>query len=235
MTSVRRPVDPLVLVDQAVAQGKLPRAVATKVRKRMGTLTAAVERVEAASGLAYPPFYVEPVLPYSSTGAEYGQMGILFARVVPTTATGSLTILVQFTAALLIYGTKGTVEAVAAHEFTHYVDLVRRLSKGNFSSDESASTLFEAAYADVEKTVPPKLVFGDKALVTLINRKFKEVLVDPKLTRQVDDKWIAKNLPMRPVPPEENRVRVGVGTIMGTTFDRNLLEKIAAIEEKMKG
>jgi hypothetical protein len=226
-------VDPLIVVEQAVAQGTFPRPLAARVRRKMGTLSAAVERVERASGVPYPPYYVEPVLPYSTTGAEYGQMGVLFARVIPTTANGGLAILVQFSAALLIFGTKGAVEAVAAHEFTHYVDLVRRLSKGSLTSDEGSSTLFEAAYADVEKTVPPKLVFSETSLVALVNRKFKDVLVDPKLTRLVDDKWIAKNLPMRMVPPEENRVRVGVETIVKTKFEPSLLRKIAQIEEKM--
>jgi len=128
-------VDPLVLLDQAVAQEKVPRAMATKVRKRMGIVQGAVQRVEKASGLRYPPYYVEPSLPCSKTGAEYGQMGVLFARVIPTTVTGSVVILVQFSAALVAFGTKATIEAVAAHEFTHYVDLVRKLSTKNITSD----------------------------------------------------------------------------------------------------
>jgi len=133
-----------VLLDQAVAQEKIPRAIAKKVRLKMPTVEGAVSRVEVASGLRYPPYYIEPILPVSKGGGEYGQMGVLFARVIPMTVTGSLLILVQFTAALVAYGTKATIEAVAAHEFTHYVDLVRRLSTVNVSSDEAATTLYEA-------------------------------------------------------------------------------------------
>ena len=43
---------------------------------------------------------------------------------------------------------------MAAHEFTHYVDLVRRLSTTNVISDEVATTLFEASYADSRKDGP---------------------------------------------------------------------------------
>jgi len=227
-------MDPLILLDQAVAQEKIPRALAKKVRLRMGVLQGAVERVEKASDLRYPPYYIEPVLPVSKGGGNYGQMGVLFARVIPTTVTGSLVILVQFTAALVAYGTKGVIEAVAAHEFTHYVDLVRRLGTTNVTSDEQATTLYEASFADAERTVPPKLLFSEKALVTLLNRKFKDGLQDQALNKKVGESWIAKGLPIRWVGPEENVVRLAMGVVVGTRLDPAVLSKVAEIQEKMK-
>lgn len=225
-------MDPLVLLDQAVAQEKVPRALATKVRKRMNVLQGAVDRVEKASGIRYPPYYVEPVLPVSKSGAEYGQMGILFARVIPTTVTGSVVILVQFTAALVAYATKGTIEAVAAHEFTHYVDLVRKLSTTNVTSDEAVTTLYEASFADAERTVPPKLIFSEKPLLALITRKFKNDLADPALNKKVGDAWIAKNLPIHWVGLEENRVKLPIAAVAATRFDPAVLSKVEEIREK---
>jgi hypothetical protein len=226
-------VDPLILLDQAVAQEKVPRAIAKKVRLKMKVVQGAVERVEKASGLKYPPYYIEPVLPVARGGGEYGQMGVMYARVIPTTATGNLVVLVQFTAALVAYGTKGTVEAVAAHEFTHYVDLVRRLKSTNVVNDERATTLYEASYADTERTVAPKLLFSEKSLVALVSRKFKDGLSDQALNKKVGDSWIAKNLPIRWVGPEENVVRLGMDVIAATNFDPFLLSKVSEIEEKM--
>ena len=225
-------MDPLVLVAQAELQGTLPKALARKVRTRAKTLEAAILRSEEASGLLYPPYYIEPVLPVSRSGVEFGQMGVLFARVIPATVQGSLSIVVQFTAALVAFGSKGTLEAVAAHEFTHYLDLVRRLSRTNLVSDERSSTLFESAYADSERTIQPKLVFSDKALVSLINRKFGAGLSDERLNAQVSEKWLGKNLPVRLVAPDENVVRVGVGSVLNTSFDPRVLQKIASIEGK---
>jgi hypothetical protein len=225
-------VDPLILLDQAVAQEKLPRAMARKVRLRMKNLQGAVQRVESASGLRYPPYYIEPVLPVSKGGGEYGQMGVLFARVIPTTVTGSVVILVQFTAALVAFGTTGTIDAVAAHEFTHYVDLVRRLSTTNVTSDEIASTLFEASFADSERTVPPKLLFSERALVALISRKFKNDLSDQALNKKVGASWIAKNLPIHWVSPEENRVSLSISAVTGTKFDPAVLAKVKELREK---
>ena len=219
-------------MDQAVAQEKIPRTIAKKVRLKMSVLQGAVQRVERASGLKYPPYYVEPILPVSKSGSEFGQMGILFARVIPTTVTGTLSILVQFTAALLAYATKGTIEAVAAHEFTHYVDLVRKLSTKNVLSDEVATTLYEASFADAERTVPPKLLFSERPLVSLISRKFKNELTDPALTKKVGDSWIAKNLPIRYVGPEENVVRLPMAVVAGTKFDPGVVSKVTEIQGK---
>ncbi|MBI3859913.1 MAG: hypothetical protein HY296_06740 [Thaumarchaeota archaeon] len=226
-------MDPLILLDQAVAQEKIPRKIATKVRTRLKYVVGGVRRTEKASGLPYPPFYVEPILPVSKGTVEYGQMGVLFARVVPITAGGTLSIFVQFSAALVAYGTKGTIEAVAAHEFTHYVDLVRRMTTKNLTSDEKETTLFGSALADPGRTVPPKLLFSDRALVALISRKFKDTLVDPALSKKVEQEWVGKGLPIRWVPPEENVVRLGMNDVSSARFDPALVRKVAQIEEKM--
>ena len=224
-------MDPLVLLDQAVAQEKIPRAMATRVRKRMNLVHGAVQRVEKASGLRYPPYYVEPTLPCSKTGAEYGQMGVMFARVIPTTVTGNVVILVQFSALLVAYGTKGTIEAVAAHEFTHYVDLVRKLSTKNIISDEVVTTLFESSFKDAEHTVPPKLLFSERSLVSLISRKFKDDLVDSALSKKAGDQWIAKNLPIHWVSPEENTLRVPMAVIAASRFDPAVLAKLQEMQK----
>ena len=227
-------MDPLILLDQAVAQEKIPRAMAKKVRLRMKYVVSAVQRVEKASGLRYPPYYVEPVLPVSTGGGEYGQLGVLFARVIPTTMTGSVVILVQFTAALVAFGTKGTIEAVAAHEFTHYVDLVRKLSTANVATDEVATTLYEASFADAERTVPPRLLFSEKSLVSLVSRKFKENLSDPALNKKVGDSWISKNMPIRWVGPEENRVKLAMKFVAGTKFDPAVVSRVGELQEKIR-
>lgn len=227
-------MDPLILLDQAVAQERVPRALAKKVRLRVSLVQRSVERVEKASGLRYPPYYIEPTLPVSKGGGEYGQMGVFFARVIPTTAGGGLTILVQFTAALVAFGSKGTLDAVAAHEFTHYVELVRKLSRTNIVSDEVATSLYEASFADSERIVPARLLYTDKTLVGLITRKFKPELTDSALNKKVGESWIAKNLPIRWLGPEANRIRLEMNVIAKSKFDPAVVLKASEIEEKMK-
>ncbi len=226
-------MDPLILLDQAEAQGKIPRPLARRVRLRMKYLLGAVKRVEDASGLRYPPYYVEPVLPVQKTPAEYGQMGVLFARVIPTTAAGGLTILVQFTGALVAMGSKATIEAVAAHEFAHYVDLVRRLSRTDVVSDERVATLYESSYADSDRLVPASLLFSEKSLVSLVSRKFRDGLSDPALNKKVSDSWVGKNLPMRWFDPRENVVNLAMDVVATAKFDPDVLAKVAEIQRKL--
>ena len=226
-------MDPFVLLDQSVAQGLLKPAMAKRVRERSKYLTAAIERVEVASLLAYPPYYVEPSLPLATTSVEFGSVGALYARVIPAKFEGRLSIIVQFTAPLLIFALKGTIDAVAAHEFTHYVDLVRRFSRMQVTSDERVSTLFESEYADEERVVEPSRIFSnDKKLAALVEKKFKGGLSDEKLNEKVAKSWIEKGLPTRRVAPEENVVNVGVDIIANTRFDPLVLAKIREMEVK---
>ena len=223
--------DPFVLLDQFAAQGKLKPALVSKVKARGKYLFGAIGRVEKASGLRYPPYYVEPSLPLAVTSVEYGSMGAFFARVIPAAYEGKLSIIVQFTAPLLLFGAKGTVEAVAAHEFTHYLDLVRRISRTTILSDERVSTLFEAGYADEERVVGPTRVFAkDKALARLVEKKFTPNLTDDKLDEKVSKSWIAKGLPTRRATTEENNVRLDMAVVARTTFDPSLIERIRAME-----
>lgn len=226
-------MDPFVLLDQSVSQGRLKASIASRVKAKGKNLTAAVERTEKASGIRYPPYYVEPSLPVATTSVEFGSVGALYARVIPANYEGKLSIIVQFTAPLLLFGLKSTVEAVAAHEFTHYVDLVRKFSRMQLSSDERANTLFEAGYADEERIVEPSLVFpSDKKLVSLVKKKFAAGLVDEKLNDKVAKGWIEKGLPTRRVAPEENVVSVDVGAIANANFDPMVIAKIAELEGK---
>ena len=223
--------DPFVLVDQFAAQGKLKPALVAKMKAKRDYLLGAVARVEKATGLRYPPYYVEPTLPLAVTSVEFGSVGAFFARVIPTAFEGRISIIVQFTAPLLLFGTKGTVEAVVAHEFTHYVDLVRRLSRTDVVSEERVSTLFEAGYADEERVVSPKKVFAkDKSLAKLVEKKFTPNLTDAALDDKVSKGWIAKGLPTRRVAPEENNVRLDMAMVARTRFDPSLLERITAME-----
>lgn len=223
--------DPFVLLDQFVAKGMLKPAVAAKVKTRGKYLSGAVGRVEKAAGLRYPPYYVEPTLPLAVTSVEYGSVGAFFARVIPTVFEGRLSIIVQFTAPLLLFGAKGTIEAVAAHEFTHYVDLVRRLSNASVVSDERMSTLFEAGYADEERVASPSKVFSkDRSLAKLVEKKFTPNLSDPKLDEKVSKGWVAKGLPTRRTSAEDNTVRLDMAMVARTSFDPSLLDRIRGME-----
>ncbi len=225
-------MEPLHLLERELQSGMISEKIYLKVKKRMKYLLDAVSRVEKASGLKYPPYYISPYLTLMRSGAEAGELGVLFARVIPTTATGSLVILVEFSSALVALAAKGTVEAVAAHEFTHYVELVRKILRMSITSDESSTTLFESGYSDQERTIDPRLLFKERSLVLLVKRKFNPNLNDEKLVSKVEKEWVSKGLPTKVIAPEENVVRLNSATVAAASFETTLINRIKEIEEK---
>jgi hypothetical protein len=219
-------LDPLVKVKEAVSAGRLPAEVLEKLQAKLVNLEEAIKKVEKASGLRYPLHYVQPVLILVQSGAELGVTGIYYARNVPVTVNNRLNLLVEFTAPLVLYSSKPTLLAVAAHEFTHYLELVRRFSEQPTSSF-AATTMFEATYRDMEEAMPPQKMFGRyRSLARLIDSKFEGGFTDESLNERTLRNWLQKKLPVVVVHPEDNWVRVPVEAIMNASFDPEALRKI---------
>ena len=107
----------------------LDKKTKKSIEAKMKNLIAAVSEVEQFSGLKYPSYYVEPVLTVTESTDNMGGLGVLYARTIPVEVNGRVEILVEVTAPLLLYSTKVTLRLVLAHEFLHYVELVRNFTK----------------------------------------------------------------------------------------------------------
>jgi hypothetical protein len=143
--------DPLYKVHNAYRLGQIPQEVYDLIMKRFPLVIDGIKRVEEASGLNYPYYYAEPSLVISVSAVEFTQMGILFARTIPVVdAHKQLHVVVQITAPLICYGLKGTIHAILAHEFMHYLELINRILKMKVISDDVSSTLFERCEAGGE-------------------------------------------------------------------------------------
>ncbi len=190
-----------------------------------------VRRIETASGLGYPPLYVEPVLPVAASSVETGQIGVLYARTLPVEAGGRLEIWIQLSAPLVLFASKWTLQAVLAHEFMHYVELVRRFTRMDTASEEVSTTLFEAQYADKDVLFDPLLLFKDKRLINLVKKKFPKGLMDDKLQNKTLKQWLERGLPAARLPPESNIARVKVISILNASFDPVLKTKLSELEQ----
>lgn len=197
-----------------------------------------VKRIELISGIKYPQYYIEPILPISITSLEVGKYGALFARTIPTTTIQGVTIIVQLSAALIVFGNKGTIHGILAHEFLHYFEFVRRFTKMNNLSDEIVDTIFESQYADAERLYKPNLIFKDKskgpALIKLMKKKFKDHAVNTKLNNKTQNLWINKGLPTAKINPSTNIARISVSAITNTIFDPMVKQRINEIENIVK-
>lgn len=224
--------DPLYKVRDAYKAGQLPQKIYNLVIDRFPLVTEGIKRVEEASGLKYPYYYVEPSLVVSTSAVEFTQMGILFARTIPVVGNDKLLrVVVQVTAPLIAYGLKGTIHAILAHEFMHYLELVSRIAKMKIISDEVSGTLFEGTYADAGRLLEERAVFkSDPTLIKHITTRFPEGFRDLKLEDKVIKMWMGKGLPTTKVPIDTNVIKIPIEAMANLQVERAVRDKIVEFE-----
>lgn len=225
-------MDPLLKVHEAFKNGILTEKIHSLIVKRFAIVLDGIARIEKASGIHFPLAYVEPSVVISQPAGSF-DYGIFFARTMPVTANEKVEIIIQITAPLVAYGLKGTIHAILAHEFLHYLELIKRMSKMEIVSDEVSSNLFESMYADTTRLFEPRAVFNDKTLISHITKKFPEGFRDYKLEDKVLKNWIQKKLPAINMALDSNIVKIPADVLARTRVDPRLVQKLEQIEQKM--
>ena len=223
-------MDPLIKVKEAYKKGILPEDVFNLIKKRFPIAVSGINRIENASGINYPIAYVDPsIILSSSSSYDYG---ILFARTIPLIFENQLQVVIQISSPLIAYGLKGTIHAILAHEFLHYLDLIRKISKMELLSDEISGNLFENVYADSTRLFEPRAVFNDRTLLLHITKKFPAGFKDYKLEDKTIKFWIKKNLPTSNISMDTNIIKLSTEVLSKIKLDKNILKKITELEEK---
>lgn len=225
-------MDPLLRVHEAYKNGLITEKIHSLIIKRFEVALSGIQRIEKASGINFPLAYVEPSVVVSHPSSGSFDYGILFARTIPVVSNDKLNVIIQITAPLVAYGLKGTVHAILAHEFLHYLELIRRISKMDIVSDELSGNLFESSYFDSTRLFEPRAVFDDKTLLSHITKKFPEGFRDYKLEDKVMKLWIEKKLPIINITMDTNIAKIPATVIANTTIEPNLLQKLDQIEQK---
>ena len=225
-------MDPLVRFKDAHAKGIIPDDVYDLAIKRFPITVAGINRIEKASGIRYPVAYVEPSLIISSPNPNSYEYGILFARTIPVVFDEKFQVVIQVSAPLVAYGLKGTIHAILAHEFLHFLELIRKISKMELISDEISGNLFENVYSDETRLFEPRVVFKDRTLLNHITKKFPAGFRDYKLEDKVTKFWIDKNLPKTNISLDSNNVKLSADTLSKIKLDPTFVSKIEQLEEK---
>jgi hypothetical protein len=225
-------LDPLVRFRDAHSKGLIPDDIYDLTLKRFPIVVAGINRIEKASGIQYPIAYVEPSLVLSSSNSNSYEYGILFARTIPVMFEEKFQVVIQITAPLIAYGLKGTIHAILAHEFLHFLELVRKISKMELISDEISGNLFENVYSDETRLFEPKAVFKDRVLLDHITKKFPAGFRDYKLEDKTIKFWADRNLPKSNISLDANNVKLSVESLSKITFDSKFISKIQQLEEK---
>lgn len=225
-------LDHLVKVREAYEKGLLTSDIFETIKKRFELVTSGIQRIEKASGTHYPISYVEPSAILTSSDSVSFQYGILFARTMPVFFEEKFQVVIQISAPLVAFGLKGTIHAILAHEFLHYLELIRKISKMELVSDEVSANLFENVYADSTRLFESRAVFDDKTLLTHITKKFPAGFKDYKLEDKTEKLWIEKNLPVTKISLDTNTVKLSVESLAKVSLDPALLSKIKEYEER---
>ena len=225
-------MDPLVRFRDAHSKGLIPDDIYDLTLKRFPIVVAGINRIEKASGIQYPIAYVEPSLVLSSSNSNSYEYGILFARTIPVMFEEKFQVVIQITAPLIAYGLKGTIHAILAHEFLHFLELVRKISKMELISDEISGNLFENVYSDETRLFEPKAVFKDRVLLDHITKKFPAGFRDYKLEDKTIKFWADRNLPKSNISLDANNVKLSVESLSKIKLDSKFISKIEQLEEK---
>jgi hypothetical protein len=225
-------LDPLIRLKDAHLKGLIPDDIYALVVNRFHIITDGINRIEKASGIRYPTAYVEPSIVISSSDPNSYEFGILFARTIPVFFDDKFHVVIQISAPLVAYGLKGTIHAILAHEFLHFLDLTRKISKMDLLSDEITGNLFESVYADETRLFDPKAVFNDRTLLNHITKRFPAGFKDYKLEDKVIKFWLEKNLPKINISLDANTVKLSAESLSKIKLDPAFLHKLDQLEQK---
>ena len=225
-------MDPLIRFKDAHSKGIIPHDVYDLVVERFPIVIAGINRIEKASGIKYPVVYVEPSLVLSSSDPNSYEFGILFARTIPVMVDDKFQVVIQISAPLIAYGLKGTIHAILAHEFLHFLELMRKISKMELLSDEISGNLFENVYTDETRLFEPRVVFKDRTLLNHITKKFPSGFRDYKLEDKVMKFWADKNLPKSNISLDVNNVKLSAESFSKIKLVPEFVSKIEQLEEK---
>ena len=224
-------MNPLQKLSQSLENGVIPESTYELIQKRFHLVSDGIMRIEKASSIKYPTMYVEPSILISGSTNSL-DVGILYARTIPLIVHDSIHVVIQISAPLVAYGLKGTIHAILAHEFLHYLELVTRLSKTELLSDEISSNLFENVYSDNTRLLEPRSVFTDNTLISHITKKFPSGFRDYKLEDKVIKFWIEQKLPVSKISLDTNTVKLNATQLSNIKFDELLLQQLEIIKTK---
>lgn len=220
-------LDPLSLVASTY---KIDEKIKNRILVKSKFLRDEVSEIERLSGVSYPTYYVEPTLTVSVASDNYGGIGILYARTIPLETGRRIEILVQVSAALVIYASRQTLRRVLAHEFLHYLELVKKFSSGQISSELSSESMFEERFEDGRRVIDANKIFSKRwKLAKDLNEDFEVGFSDDKLNEKCRKFWIEKGLPTVKISMAANQSKISMESLTNTRFDPGALKLLSDI------
>jgi len=220
--------DPLALVKKYLLERRLEERTFQLITNKLSAVEKGIDRIEKLTSIDYPVFFIEPSLLIATSDIEYQQYSLVYARTIPfCTTENRIKIVIQLSAPLVMYSLKGTLHAVLAHEFLHYLNMVKTIINLDVTSDHISNTLYENSFSDNEKTLDSTKVFkGDFYLQKLIHSKFANGFNDTKLDKKTESLWIKKKLPIQKILIGDNFIKLPFSALANTIVEDSLKNQI---------
>jgi len=222
-------IDPLALVKQYLLDKKIDERTYELIIDKMRVVEEGIKRIERKTSIDYPNYFIEPNLLVATSNIEYQQYSILYARTIPfCTTENRIKIVIQLSAPLVMYGLKGTLHAVLAHEFLHYLNILKNIINLEVTSDNISDTLYENSFSDNERTLDLTKVFRrDIYLQNVVNKKFVNGFNDSNLDKKAESFWIKKKLPIQKIMIGDNFIKLPFSALANTVVDDSLKNEIS--------
>jgi hypothetical protein len=222
-------IDPLALVKQYLLDKKIDERTYELIIDKMRVVEEGIKRIERKTSIDYPNYFIEPNLLVATSDIEYQQYSILYARTIPfCTTENRIKIVIQLSAPLVMYGLKGTIHAVLAHEFLHYLNILKNIINLEVTSDNISDTLYENSFSDNERTLDLTKVFRrDIYLQNVVNKKFVNGFNDSNLDKKAESFWIKKKLPIQKIMIGDNFIKLPFSALANTVVDDSLKNEIS--------
>ena len=226
-----RKIDPLFKVKLALEDKIIDDDLFNSISKRKTIVEDGINRIKKLTEIEFPQYFIEPSLLIATSPLEFEQFSIIYARTIPIcNKENKIEIFIQLFAPLIIYGLRGTIHSVMAHEFLHYLDLLNKIINVDITSDTQHNTLFENIFSDSEKLFNPNRVFNmNKYLTKIINGKFENGFNDERLTNKSIKSWIQKKLPIEKLPIENNYTKISFSSLVNTKIEEGVKKKVAKL------
>lgn len=224
-------IDPLFKVKIAFDNKIIQDKTFNLILKRNTLVEDGIKRIQKLTHIEFPEYFIEPSLLIATSPLEFEQFSIMYARTIPICDNeNKIKIFIQLFAPLIIYGLKGTIHSVIAHEFLHYLDLINKIMNLKITTDDVNNTLFENTYTDYEKTFDHNKVFKkDRYLTKCISKKFSEGFNDEQLNKKAVKLWIEKRFPIEKISIEKNYTKLSFLSMANTEIDENFRKKVSEL------
>ncbi len=224
-------IDPLFKVKLALEGKLIDDHIFNLISKKKTIVEDGINRIKKLTEIEFPQYFIEPSLLIATSPLEFEQFSIIYARTIPIcNKENRIEIFIQLFAPLIIYGLRGTIHSVIAHEFLHYLDLLNKIINVDITSDTQNNTLFENIFSDNEKLFNYNRVFKkDKYLTKIITNKFEYGFNDERLNNKSIKLWIQKKLPIEKLPIEDNYTKISFSSLVNTEIEEGIKKKIAKL------